>query len=159
MIVGIDPGLKGGIATVELVCKTIFPHTVPMPVLKAAKGYVLDEATILSYVMNAELVVLELQGTRPDEGRVSAFTAGTNFGILRGICSGIPVPYEIVHPRTWKSEFGLNSSKASAIAVCQALFPGVSLLRTDRCTKPHDGMAEALLIAEYGRRKLQGVSE
>jgi hypothetical protein len=38
--------------------------------------------------------------------------------------------------------------------VCRRLFPGVSLRATPRCTTDHDGMAEALLIAEYARRKL-----
>jgi hypothetical protein len=30
----------------------------------------------------------------------------------------------------------------------------VSLLPTERCKKDNDGMAEALLLAEYARRKM-----
>lgn len=38
--------------------------------------------------------------------------------------------------------------------VCRKLFPDVSLLPTSRCKKSHDGMAEALLMAEYARRRM-----
>lgn len=37
---------------------------------------------------------------------------------------------------------------------CNRLFPGVSLLPTERCRKDNDGMAEALLMAEYAKRRL-----
>ena len=43
---------------------------------------------------------------------------------------------------------------AFVVWFCPWLFPDVSLLATPRCKKPHDGMAEALLMAEYARRKL-----
>ena len=39
---------------------------------------------------------------------------------------------------------------------CKRLFPGVNLKATERCRKDHDGIAEALLIAEYGRRHYNG---
>lgn len=38
--------------------------------------------------------------------------------------------------------------------VLEKHWPGVPLRRTDRCKKDHDGMAEALLMAEYARRHL-----
>jgi hypothetical protein len=48
----------------------------------------------------------------------------------------------------------LSLSKNTSIAVCKRLFPDVSLLPSERCRKDHDGMAEALLMAEYARRRL-----
>lgn len=44
----------------------------------------------------------------------------------------------------------------ASIKKAQELFPDVSLLASDRCKRPHDGLADALLIAEYGRRRLVG---
>ena len=64
------------------------------------------------------------------------------------------IPYQLIPPQTWKKEFSLNKSKEKSIDVCKRLFPGVKLLATPRCKKEHDGMAEALLMAEYARRKL-----
>lgn len=49
-----------------------------------------------------------------------------------------------------------RDTKAMSILAAHRLFPGVSLLRTDKCKKPDDGMSDALLIAEYGRRVLMG---
>jgi hypothetical protein len=51
-------------------------------------------------------------------------------------------------------EFRLNSDKENSIEVCKKLFPQVNLLATPRCKKEHDGIAEALLMAEYTRRNL-----
>ena len=34
--------------------------------------------------------------------------------------------------------------------------PHVSLLRTPRCSSPHDGFADAACMAEYGRRQVVG---
>jgi len=33
------------------------------------------------------------------------------------------------------------------------LFPKVNLLMTERSSVPHDGLVDALLMAEYARRK------
>jgi hypothetical protein len=38
--------------------------------------------------------------------------------------------------------------------VCEKLFPGVDLRATERSRKPSDGLAEALLMAEYARRRM-----
>ena len=46
----------------------------------------------------------------------------------------------------------VTSDKNTSIDLCKRLFPDINLLATPRSRKPHDGMAEALLIAEYGRR-------
>ena len=57
-------------------------------------------------------------------------------------------------PQKWKKEFSVTSDKNTSIEVAKRLFPNVNLKATARCKKDHDGMAEALLIAEYCRRKL-----
>lgn len=45
-----------------------------------------------------------------------------------------------------------------SIVVAQRLFPGQTLLRSPRAKKPSDGMADALLIAEWGRRRAHGAT-
>ena len=69
-----------------------------------------------------------------------------------GVLSALGVPYELVRPQKWKREFSCTSDKNTSIAVARRMFPTVPLLATPRCKKPHDGMAEALLMAEYCRR-------
>ena len=50
--------------------------------------------------------------------------------------------------------FSVTSDKNTSIDVCKRLFPQVSLLPSGKCRKDNDGMAEALLMAEYARRKM-----
>jgi hypothetical protein len=47
-----------------------------------------------------------------------------------------------------------EDTKQRSVIAAQRLFPNVSLLPTPRCKKPSDGIADALLIAEWGRRKM-----
>ena len=65
-----------------------------------------------------------------------------------GSAGGFPIT-----PQKWKKEFGLTADKAKSVDVCKRLYPGVSLLRTERSKKEDDGMAEALLMATYAKRK------
>ncbi len=50
-----------------------------------------------------------------------------------------------------KSRADLDTKKTS-INASRRLFPRVSLLRNSKCKTPHDGLSDALLIAEYARR-------
>ena len=81
------------------------------------------------------------------------FTFGEGFGWLKGVLDAYEISYQEVPPQTWKKEFGLNSKKEKSIEVCQQLFPDANLV-PHGCQKEHDGIAEALLMAEYARRKL-----
>lgn len=96
---------------------------------------------------------LERVGAMPGQGVTSMFSFGENYGFIRGLLAASRIPYERVTPQKWKREFGITS-KNQSVSVCMSLFPTVSLFRTQRCKKQHDGMAEALLMAEYARRRL-----
>ena len=82
------------------------------------------------------------------------FKFGENFGFIQGVLKSLGIPYELVRPQKWKKEFSITADKNTSIEVCKRLFPGVDLKRTERCRKDDDGIAEALLMAEYARRKL-----
>ena len=45
------------------------------------------------------------------------------------------------------------NTKAAALNVAKQIFPAETWLKSERCTKPHDGMIDAALLAEYGRRE------
>ena len=104
----------------------------------------------------SELAVacVEHVGAMPGQGVTSMFNFGQNFGYIKGLLEAFQIPYELVRPQKWKKEFGITGDKNSSIEVCKRLFPGVSLRRTERFRKDDDGMAEALLMAEYARRHL-----
>lgn len=141
--IGIDPGKKGAMA----ILTDTSVRTVPF-----------DEeeyCCILHFLQNEECrCCLEHVNAMPGQGVTSMFTFGENFGFIRGVLQAYSIPYELVRPQKWKKEYSITADKNSSVNVCKRLFPQVSLKRTERCTKDDDGIAEALLMAEYARRKL-----
>ena len=97
---------------------------------------------------------VEQVSAMPGQGVTSMFNFGKGFGWILGTLEAYSVPYELIRPQKWKKEFSVTSDKNTSIEVCKRLFPHVSLLPTERCKKDNDGMAEALLLAEYARRKM-----
>lgn len=140
---GFDPGKDGAMAVVG-------PHLIPS-VLAFDKAAYLRE--IRSLAQQFELfAVVEHVGAMPGQGVTSCFSFGESFGWLQGALDALGVPYELVRPQRWKKAFSCTSDKNTSIEVAKRLFPGVDLRRTPNCRKPHDGICEALLMAEYGRR-------
>lgn len=151
--IGIDPGKNGGIAI-------IITSNVDSNFNKVVSSEKYSDDNLLNTCRaftGANVVcVLEKVNTMPGQGVVSMFNFGQNFGFIQGVLKAYGIPYELVTPQKWKKEFSCTSDKNTSIEVCKRLFPSVNLKATDRCKKDHDGMAEALLIAEYGRRHYNG---
>ena len=143
--IGIDPGKSGALAVIE---ENGDIHVWPFNSVKYA-----EVLTHLSSVRDEIKCCVEKVGAMPGQGVVSMFNFGHNFGFIEGLLLGNWIPYQLVPPQTWKKEFSLSSDKTKSIEVCQKLFPHVSLLPTEKSRKPSDGMAEAILIAEYARRR------
>lgn len=143
--VGIDPGKSGALAILHEDGQV--------------ETYIFDPAvyaTVLVYISkNTDpICCLEKVGAMPGQGVVSMFNFGHNLGFIEGVLQATKLPYQLVPPQTWKKEFSLTSDKVKSIEVCQKLFPNVNLLATSRSRKPSDGIAEAVLMAEYARRRL-----
>ena len=141
--IGIDPGKSGALAllTEDGQCTVVpFHESAYITILSAASG-------------PASVCCLEKVGAMPGQGVVSMFNFGHNLGYIEGLLQAFDIPYQLVPPQTWKKEFCVTSDKNTSIEVCRKLFPHVSLLPTARSRKPSDGMAEAMLLAEYARRR------
>nr|DAT76630.1 MAG TPA: HOLLIDAY JUNCTION RESOLVASE [Caudoviricetes sp.] len=157
--IGIDPGKNGGIAVIN----DKFPKPVNITVYKYSDDDLIDvidvctKGSSIAVHRDEEIkCVLEKVNAMPGQGVVSMFNFGQNFGFIQGVLKAYEIPFELVPPQKWKKEFSVTSDKNTSIEVAKRLFPGVNLKATDRCRKDHDGMAEALLIAEYGRRHYNG---
>ena len=142
--VGIDPGKSGALAILHPDGDV---KTIPFDVTR----YIVALEELKEFDV---MCCLEKVGAMPGQGVVSMFNFGHNFGFIEGVLQAFCIPYQLVPPQTWKKEFSLTSDKARSIEVCQKLFPKANLLATDRSRKPSDGIAEAVLMAEYARRKL-----
>ena len=147
--IGIDPGKKGGVAIIFRNEVSVYPWDDTEFVKK------MDEMRGRAN-LGAEPIIaaVEKVGAMPGQGVTSMFSFGQSYGFILGVLTAFGIPYQLVPPRKWKAEFGLlNTEKQASVDVARRLFPGVSLLPTDRCRKESDGMSDALLICEYARRK------
>ena len=144
--IGVDPGKNGGIAIIDSDGVIAFPFSEERLLIEL--DGIAQEYECICY--------LEHVHAMPKQGVSSTFNFGMNFGFIQGVLKAYEIPYELVTPQKWKKEFSCTSDKNTSIEVCKRLFPNVNLKATERCRKDHDGMAEALLIAEYGRRHYNG---
>ncbi len=148
--IGIDPGQKGGIVLIDHRPKVT--SYCPMP--DTVTGMVEEIRSLISVAGEEPAdvaLITELAQVMPKQGAVSGFTYGRHFGAIEAIAVALGLPYHEVRPGKWKKDMGLNSDKTNSIKLCERLFPGVQLVLPP-CRVKHDGIAEAILIAEWGRR-------
>lgn len=137
-IMGIDPGKSGGIAVLggESPVALKMPDTV---------GDLVDALRSL-VVSGVRMAYVERVGVTPQMGVVSAGTFMRGVGNIEAACQALGIRLEWIAPGKWQRELGCltrgdkNVSKRKA----QELFPTLRITHA---------IADALLIAEYGRRE------
>ena len=144
VFVGIDPGKSGAIAVIDGDGKSL-GHSV-----FSWQEYDM----IIKHTVSQDncLAIVEQVHAMPKQGVSSCFTFGQNFGFIQGLLFANNCPFQEVSPVKWKKYFGLNKDKNASIMCATRLFPSLDLRATSKCRKAHDGIAEAYLLAEYGRR-------
>ncbi len=167
LFVGIDLGLDGALVALGSSGYEI----VPMPTLASGKGKggrrLYDVATLARVLASwREIAARELHVTAeqlsafPSEmGANANFQRGMALGLLQGALAALEIPHALVRPQTWQKVMHAGTSgsdtKQRSIVAAQRLFPNLDLRRTPRCKILHHGIADALLLAEYGRRTQQ----
>ena len=153
-IIGIDPGLSGGIAILDdLKIYDIFD----MPIMSEGKKNKnqLNSAQLVNilnkHVIKKEntFVIVEQVSAMPGQGVTSMFNFGQTFGSIKGICAALGLPIFYVRPAKWKKHFELiNSSKDASRTKVIEMYPSIS----SRLTKKKDvNKADAILIARFFR--------
>lgn len=178
-IIGIDPGISGGICFLNVDNHTIKCY--PMPTLeevftkngKKQTRLIVDEDRITEllheHADRESIAVVEKvsagafsgNGQVRIQGATSSFRFGKAFGVVLGVLAGCGIPRanrHLVAPQVWKKEYGLGSCKEDSIALACELFTCNSVDFTVNPVtgrkKAMDGIAEAALIAEYGYRRI-----
>jgi hypothetical protein len=155
-ILGIDPGILGGLVLLSNDKKILLKTT--MPTLDRA----IDRAAVMEFMTECKSfgqlhVYLERAvsyGMLP----ASAFSYGRNFAVLEICISDCALPVTYIEPHKWTKlvcegiDMDLRPKIRSLIAQGR-LFPGAELRISEQGKKQHDGLVDALLIAEYGRRQ------
>lgn len=137
---GIDPGKSGGIAAVN-------GYDVVLPTaigLKECPSDVVDWMSDIAGMTFCRAIIEQVHAT-PQMGVTSAFTFGKSYGWLLGVLDALRIPYEFVSPQKWQKAMGCLSKgdKNVTKAAAQRLWPNLRITHS---------IADALLLAEYGRR-------
>jgi len=149
MIVGIDPGQSGGVAYIDLEgCRS---WAEPMPTL----GKDIDAYAVSDWLRDwqPDTVIVEKVHSMPKQGVVSMFRFGLGFGRILGVLEALAIPYRLVTPQEWKRVVlaGTAKDKDAAIAFARRAYPHIDLTPGRKRT-PHDGIADAVCLADYGRQ-------
>ena len=157
--IGIDPGSRTGAYAIMLPEKTgrgmiVKPWDNDEFVHDIRDIATLVERTALSGENWKAKACVEKVGAMPKQGVSSTWVFAENYGYIQGVLHAFGIPFQLVPPRVWKKAYSLTSDKAKSIDVCHRLFPDISLKRSERCRTDDSNFAEAILIAEYGRRNL-----
>lgn len=156
--IAIDPGIYGAIAMIDSKGKA---HIYDTPILinpkkkKRAKEYDLIKARELLKRLTKKKAKIFIEGVHPFlGGKVPNFLLGRSRGLWEGLIVGLGLRYELVPMISWtRFHFGpkkREKKKKSNIRKAKKLFPKA---KKYFILRKHDGRADALLIAEYGRRQ------
>lgn len=164
IIIGIDPGKKGG--WVALDCSK---GSSPIDWLAAdhpdhgyvQKGRYLPKTMVegIKEVLERGTVigcVIEQQQARPMEGRSSSMTTGYGWGLWVGITAALSIPVVGVSGARWtRSMFSSSTAegKGRAVELVGQRLPSLPLT-WGRRRRPHDGLADAACLALYGVREV-----
>ena len=147
LYLGIDPGKQGGMALLTSSGSVL--EVVRMP---DGKVRILDWIKSIQEQQTRLVMVVEQSQPMPKQGVVSSFNYGRHYATFEDAAILLKIPYHSVTPAVWKRLLQLSSNKNDSFTACRKLFPSVNLTPQE-CRKQHDGIAEALLIAEYERRR------
>jgi len=155
IILGIDPGLYGALAFVELVGGTPRVEVFDMPIVAKQVNNIsrsrIDKHALADIIANRihtlRCVVIEDVHALPKDGPVQAFTFGYGLGLLHGICQVYDLSVVNVPPHAWKSKYRLNSDKHKSRAVASRFFPHNASIWS---RAKDDGRAEAALLGLLG---------
>ena len=162
---GVDPGLTGALAAI--IGPGVAFHDAPVVTIKVngATKHQLDPhacaALLRSYQTDDMLVTIEKvapmpsfkgKGGKPQSmGVTSAFNFGMGFGVWIGVLAALGIPYQLVHPATWKRALlaDMQKGKDASRVKAKQLYPHVA---EELKLVKHHGRADALLLAVYGRQ-------
>lgn len=148
-VAGIDPGINGGIALLSRDGE-LFGH-MAMPT-RPGHGKSLEvnirgvkDFLYTWYPGSPMRVFIELVTPVHGSSLKSCWSFARNFQCLITLCELEGLSFELVPPKVWqKIHEGRYKGKATSIAMANQLFPSLN--------SQHDGICDAVCIAEWGRR-------
>ena len=152
MIIGVDPGITGGISILKNK-KVIEVYDTPT-MIDGKKNKRQVNGSQVTNIIKEQLknddeimVVVEHVNAMPGQGVTSMFNFGQSFGVIKGICAALNLPIHFVRPTKWKKHFNLikTNKEASRTKVIE-IYPEIS---SKLSRKKDSNKADAILIASF----------
>lgn len=140
LILGIDPGMSGGAAIVsseyEIIHTVAFKKLTPTDISNWLK----------EFQPRIRMAYIEGVSAMPKQGVTSMFKFGMNYGWWQGVLVAHDIPFQRIYPLRWQTALSCRTGGNKNITKTRAqeLFPNLKITHN---------LADALLIAEYGRRQ------
>lgn len=158
VILGVDPGLRGGFALLRADGKTLLKVWDANTVVHGKKNHLDAVALAMQLEMcpKIDFAVVEdvsamtytdARGELRGQGAAASFSFGRSAGVIDGVLAAMGIQIRKVKPAIWKSILGLSASKTEARKLAAKLFPqSAELFKRAK----DDGRAEACLLAWFG---------
>ena len=159
-ILGVDPGIRGGLAIVAVDPNGTAPHLVDaidIPVAGVGAKERVDVLAIRDWIVQhaPQHALIERAQAMPKQGASSGFKYGRAVGALEAVITCCAIPLTIVEPSMWKKFHALRGGdKEAGRQRALQLFPTAHALLARK--KDH-GRAEAALIALSGLRQFNRI--
>lgn len=157
-ILGIDPGLSGGLSVIDECFN--FIASIPMPTVELEGKRRVDPLKIHEFIEHHKpsLAVIELVGARPGQGVTSMFSFGDAFGAVRAVAECLCGQVMYARPQEWRGFQGMSGlSKEQIAEVAFEVFRAEEIYGKPRAGKRavRDGISDSLMMAKYGVRFLE----
>lgn len=151
-VLGIDPGLKGAVAILDVDGHLVEVWDMPTIEVKVGKSIKTRiSAELLAQELrnwdNVHCAYMEAVTSSPQMGVSSAFAFGEGFGVIKGVLAAMHIPVTLVPPAKWKRDMGLNQSKDGSRAKAIAKWPAQA---GEFKRAKDEGRAEGALIGAWG---------
>jgi crossover junction endodeoxyribonuclease RuvC len=157
-ILGIDPGINGGLSVIEIVDGTapVMVAAIDIPVIGSGAKERVDVAAIRVFIEEYKpgRASIERAQAMPNQGASSGFKYGRAVGAIEATIALCSIPVEIIEASAWKRFWHLpGKDKESGRQKALQLFPAA---HAALARKRDHGRADAALIALYSvERKLR----
>lgn len=154
IVVGIDPGLSGAVAVLDVAHRRLAIHDMPTVLVRSGKSEKrqLAEAVLARILgqVKPEHAYLEFVSAMPGQGVSSMFNFGMSYGAIKGVLAALGIPFSTVTPVKWQRDLSVAKGKEGNRLRATQLFPEYAHLFT---RIKDDGRADAALIAHWGAVK------
>lgn len=158
VFIGIDPGQNGGLVAIFSSGKI---EATPMP---QTERDIWEWFRDLGNFHIAHAIIEKVHAM-PGQGVTSMFTFGQGYGSVRMALIAAGIPFEETPPKAWQKALGIPPKKKEEekgawknrlLSFAQQIHPSLPEWTATRAESKKKAIADALLIAEFCKRKHQG---